>query len=92
MIHTLKTDPGPFSSVWVGEKLFELRKDDRGFEVGDILDLRCRSSGRHITAKVTHLLRGTYGLPAHLCAMSISVLSKGEMRDAPPDISVAVKS
>ena len=50
MRHELKTDPKPFQALWNGEKLFEIRKDDRvrgdepqsstppgGFQVGDDL-------------------------------------------------------
>jgi len=38
-IHTLKTHPQPFSLVWCGKKLYEYRKDDRDFIVGDVLIL-----------------------------------------------------
>lgn len=53
--HELKTWPGPFSAVLLGEKPFEWRKDDRTprYETGDILVLRefipcanCAGSGR----------------------------------------------
>ena len=38
--HELKTDPQVFDDVVSGRKTFEIRKDDRGFEVGDLLKLR----------------------------------------------------
>ena len=38
--HSLKTWPGLFKQVVNGSKQFEYRKDDRGFEVGDILLLQ----------------------------------------------------
>ena len=38
--HELKTDPQVFDDVVEGRKPFEIRKDDRGFEVGDLLKLR----------------------------------------------------
>jgi hypothetical protein len=38
--HELKTDPQVFDDVVGGRKTFEIRKDDRGFEVGDSLKLR----------------------------------------------------
>ena len=39
-IHELKILPQYFQAVKSGEKTFELRKDDRGFQVGDILMLK----------------------------------------------------
>lgn len=38
--HELKTDPQVFDDVVAGRKSFEIRKDDRGYEVGDVLKLR----------------------------------------------------
>lgn len=39
MNHRLKTHPAPFEMVLSGEKPFEIRKDDRGYHVGDTLTL-----------------------------------------------------
>jgi ASC-1-like (ASCH) protein len=39
-IHQLKTHPQYFDKVKTGEKTFELRKNDRNFEVGNTLILR----------------------------------------------------
>jgi hypothetical protein len=38
--HTLKTVNPWFTDIWNGKKNFEVRIDDRGFKVGDILRLR----------------------------------------------------
>ena len=42
-VHQLKTWPQYWDAVQRGEKTFEVRKDDRGFQRGDILELqRCK--------------------------------------------------
>lgn len=38
--HSLKTWPGYFERLVDGTKTFEIRRDDRGFAVGDELELR----------------------------------------------------
>lgn len=38
--HELKTDPEVFAASWNNRKRFEIRKDDRNFQVGDVLNLR----------------------------------------------------
>lgn len=56
-------------------KRFELRKDDRGFEVGDTLWLREVMDGgytnRGITAEITYILRDCpeYGLQKGYCIL-----------------------
>jgi hypothetical protein len=40
MIHDLKCWPEPFAAILSGEKRHEIRRDDRGFKVGDVLRLR----------------------------------------------------
>lgn len=53
-VHKLKTWPAAFALVWSGDKPYEVRKDDRGFEVGHGLELVefepheiCRGSGAY---------------------------------------------
>lgn len=92
--HILKTDPQPFSNTVEGRKRFEIRKDDRGFNVGDVLTLRetkysasemqagypLEYTRRFALCIVTHLLRAPdYGIPAGYVVMSIRVDSVGEM-------------
>ena len=62
MIHELKTEKGFFEDVISGIKNFEVRKDDRLFEVGDFLALNEINedkgyTGRCCIAKVAYILR-----------------------------------
>nr|WP_290461275.1 ASCH/PUA domain-containing protein [Acutalibacter muris] len=62
-IHRLKTWPRFFSAVCDGTKTFEIRKNDRGFQVGDILELQewlpdSGYTGRVVRRKVTYILYG----------------------------------
>lgn len=76
-VHRLKTDPEQFSKVVDGTKPFEVRKNDRGFAVGDVLELlefdreRSRYSGRAFRVDVTSMVEGQYGLAADLVVMGI---------------------
>lgn len=40
MLHDLKIWPEHFNAIKAGDKTFEVRKDDRGFRVGEYLLLR----------------------------------------------------
>lgn len=76
--HTLKTERDVFQAVKLGIKEFEYRKDDRGFEVGDVLQL-CEydpktgeSTGDMIMRAVSYILRGPrFGVPAGYVVMQI---------------------
>ena len=39
-VHDLKCWPDPFAAMLEGRKRFEYRRDDRGYAVGDVLNLR----------------------------------------------------
>ncbi len=79
--HHLKTWPEPFAAVRSGFKRFELRKDDRGFKVGDELYLleydpkqERYHGGEPIRARVTYIARApAFGLTDDMCVMSIEV-------------------
>ena len=80
--HELKILPEHFKAVWAGIKRAELRKDDRGFETGDILVLRewdgKEYTGSGIAVKVTHILRDCpeYGLSDGYCILSIKTVKR----------------
>jgi len=38
--HVLKVDPGYYDAIVNGLKTFEIRKNDRGYRVGDLLRLK----------------------------------------------------
>lgn len=62
-VHALKTYAMYFGLVLSGDKPFEVRKDDRGYSVGDILHLRETKdgteeyTGRSLHRRITYLLR-----------------------------------
>lgn len=59
MIHNLKIHPQYFKAVWDGTKTFEIRKNDRNYQVGDILHLAEYEDGeytrRFATREVTYI-------------------------------------
>lgn len=62
-VHELKTWESYFHALISGDKMFELRKDDRGFRVGDTLYLRETKygtgeyTGREVWRKIGYILR-----------------------------------
>jgi hypothetical protein len=79
MIHELKTDPVVFQESWVGNKMYEIRYDDRGFNVGDILILkeitfnREEYTGRQLTRIVTNKTT-EYGMQDGWCILGVKVI------------------
>ena len=81
--HELKTDPDTFDAVASGAKTYEIRMNDRGFKVGDVLVLRRTASsgadmrsgaqlvytGEILRRTVSHILTG-YGLLPGWCVLS----------------------
>lgn len=81
--HILKTDPEVFQAVLSGAKTFEIRLNDRGYAVGDVLGLRETKhtgaemragaplvyTGRECQRFVSHVLTG-YGLADGWCCLS----------------------
>lgn len=87
MIHELKTYPEYFSMVFSGSKKFEVRKDDRGFRIGDELLLRefvpkgyyedglndDNYTGRILHRRIDYILKGgQFGIEAGYVVLGIS--------------------
>jgi len=87
--HELKTDPKVFAESWNDRKHFEIRKDDRNFQVGDILILKETKytgeemkngsplfyTGFELPVRVTYKLPvGSYGLDAEWTVLSIVII------------------
>ncbi|SNB21214.1 hypothetical protein FI166_550132 [Flavobacterium psychrophilum] len=80
--HYLKTVNPYFLAVWDNLKLFEYRKNDRNFEVNDIVYLQEFDpisqlfSGAVITVKITYILKCFDNLNLDYCIFSFVVLEK----------------
>lgn len=76
-VHDLKVWPEEFEAMVQHLKEFEIRKDDRGFHVGDSLALRefdpkkGRLTGRVVFRMVRYMVKGQFGLPADICVMQL---------------------
>ena len=81
MIHELKIWPPYFDAVRSGEKTFELRKDDRGFKVGDFLALNEWDgesyTGRTELVKVTYMLNPNDFMTCHGGCAVMSIVKCG---------------
>ena len=85
-VHKLKTWPQFFQDISDGVKTFELRKDDRGFSVGDVLILMefdpykngGRYTGRAISRLVMYKLDAAsfVGIEKGYCIMGLGVLPR----------------
>jgi hypothetical protein len=75
--HELKTLPDFYRAICAGVKKFEIRRDDRGFALGDILLLKEWQSfgytGEEKAVQITYLLRGHEGLSPGFVIMGIEM-------------------
>jgi hypothetical protein len=79
--HQLKTWPKYFDAVARGEKRFEVRRDDRDFEVGDIVTLqrfdpkKNAFTGAEMNFQIGYILRGSvFGIEAGHCVFGLQDL------------------
>ncbi len=80
--HKLKLTVKYFDAVCNGSKTFELRKNDREYKVGDILEMEEYGgggvgTGRAVKAIITYILEGYAGLEDGYCILSIKIISGG---------------
>lgn len=90
-IHLLKTLPIYFQETWIGLKTFEVRKNDRGFDVADRIVLQeweqdIGYSGREIVCEATYILKGDggpLGIREGYCVMAMEIVQRiiGAKRD-----------
>jgi hypothetical protein len=63
-LHEVKSWPEFFAPVAKGVKTFELRRDDRGYRIGDLIRLReweperQEYTGREITKRIVYIMKG----------------------------------
>ena len=74
--HKLKLAKMFFEDVRLGRKSFELRKNDRDYQIGDILELRemdnGQPTGRVIEKEITYILEGFAGLKEDYCILALA--------------------
>ena len=80
MTHELKIYKKYLDAILNGEKMFEIRKDDRGFRVGDILLLKewdnIKYSGRELKVLITYILYDNFiGISPGYVALGIKILN-----------------
>jgi len=74
-MHDLKCWPEPFRSIENGDKSCDIRKDDRGFQVGDLVTLFKYDPdsgwycGKAVEFEISHIQRG-FGLKEGHVALS----------------------
>lgn len=78
MLHELKTLLPYYNDIRIGNKTFELRKDDRNYKKGDWLRLKefdnGKFTGREIDVRVLYVLRNVedYGLKKGFVILGIN--------------------
>lgn len=79
-VHHIKLGASFFGEVERGEKTFELRKNDRDYKKGDILEMMefkdGKNTGRTVRVLVTYILTEFAGLEEGYCIMGTCLLNK----------------
>ena len=79
-VHHIKLGESFFGEVERGEKTFELRKNDRDYKKGDILEMMefkdGKNTGRMVRVLVTYILTEFAGLEEGYCIMATCLLNE----------------
>lgn len=79
-VHHIKLGASFFDEVASGEKTFELRRNDRDYKKGDILEMMefkdGKNTGRIVRVLVTYILTEFAGLEEGYCIMATSLLNE----------------
>lgn len=79
-VHHIKLGASFFGEVERGEKTFELRKNDRDYKKGDILEMMefkdGKNTGRMVRVLVTYILTEFAGLEEGYCIMATCLLNE----------------
>lgn len=85
MVHRIKLGSESFDDAVSGRKDFELRKNDRDYRVGDVLELTefkaGMGTGRICRKEVTCILDGFTGLEDGYCIMGCKAMQEGGQTD-----------
>ncbi len=77
-VHQIRIGTSFFNDVRSGEKTFELRKNDREYAQGDILEMmeftNGRYTGRSVKVRVSYILEDFTGLVEGYCIMAIKII------------------
>ena len=83
--HELKTWPPYWGDVYLSIKTFEYRRNDRNFQVGDIVILREWDprrevyTGAKVRMQIGYLIYGgQFGIPDGYCIFSLCPVKNGE--------------
>ena len=81
-VHQIRLAKSYFDDVVNGIKTFELRKNDRGYKKGDILEMMefadGKNTGRTVKVLVTYILEDYTGIEDGYCIMATKLMKDGE--------------
>lgn len=75
--HDLKCWPAFFHRIETGEKLFEVRRDDRGFQKGDVLNLKEWDPVPNPALRCTDDFQPPLGYTGNACQVLVTYVLRG---------------